>query len=85
MAKPNLEEKDFLNPEEAIRHWNFSRRKFYRFLEENKDGEFLAYYKERKLILRIAFESYLHENSKVREGLANGKVRSRSNKTRCQE
>lgn len=31
MAKQRLEEKEFLNPEEAIRYWNFSRRKFYRY------------------------------------------------------
>jgi hypothetical protein len=38
MARPNLAEKDILNPEEAIRYWNLSRRKFYRFLSET-DGE----------------------------------------------
>ena len=85
MAKPRLEEKEFLNPEEAIRHWNFSRRKFYRFLDETDGGEFLAYYKERKLILRVAFEKYLQKNPVVKEGLANGKSRSRSNKTRREE
>ena len=79
------EEKEFLNLEEAIRHWNFSRRKFYRFLDETKGGKFLAYYKERKLILRVAFEKYLQENPIVKEGLVNGKVRARANKTRCEE
>ena len=34
MARPDLGEKDILNPEEAIRYWNFSRRKFYQFLEQ---------------------------------------------------
>ena len=85
MAKPRLEEKEFLNPEEAIRYWNFSRRKFYRFLDETDGGTFLAYYKERKLILRVAFEKYLQENLAIKEGLANGKVRARSNKTRREE
>ena len=37
MARPDLGEKDILNPEEAIRYWNFSRRKFYMFLEKT-DG-----------------------------------------------
>ena len=32
MARPNLGEKDILNPEEAIKYWNLSRRKFYQFL-----------------------------------------------------
>ena len=41
MAKPNLAEKDILNPEEAIRYWDFSRRKFYTFLEETDGGDFL--------------------------------------------
>ena len=85
MAKPRLEEKEFLNPEEAIRHWNLSSRKFYRFLDETDGGKFLAYYKKRKLILREAFEKYLQENPTVKEGLANGKVRARANKTRCEE
>ena len=85
MAKPRLEEKEFLNPEEAIRHWNFSSRKFYRFLDETDGGMCLAYYKKRKLILREAFEKYLQENPTVKEGLANGKVRARANKTRCEE
>lgn len=49
-------EKDILNPEEAIRYWNFSRRKFYMFLEETDGGDYLAYYKKRTLIIRLAFE-----------------------------
>lgn len=57
--------------------WN-SALKYY-------GGRFLAYYKERKLILREAFEKYLQENPTVKEGLANGKVRSRANKKRCEE
>lgn len=46
MAKPNLGEKDILNPEEAIRYWNLSRRRFHAFLEKTDGGDFLAYYKE---------------------------------------
>ena len=56
MARPSLAEKDILNPSEAIEHFVLSRRKFYDLLN-NTDGEdFLAYYGERKLILRVAFE-----------------------------
>lgn len=77
MAKPNLEEKDILNPEEAIKHWGFSRRKFYAFLEESDGGDFLAYYKKRTLIIRLAFEKYLLQNPKIKEELANGRSRTR--------
>ena len=43
-----------------------SRRKFYDLLN-NTDGEdFLAYYGERKLILRAAFERYLHNHPELR-------------------
>ena len=43
-----------------------SRRKFYDLLN-NTDGEdFLAYYGERKLILRVAFERYLHNHPELR-------------------
>lgn len=59
MARQNLAEKDILNPSEAIDYFVLSRRKFYDLLK-NTDGEdFLAYYGERKLILRVAFEKYL--------------------------
>ena len=56
MARPDLGEKDILNPEEAIRYWNFSRRKFYSFLEKTDGDDYLAYYKKRTLIIRLAFE-----------------------------
>ena len=47
MAKPNLAEKDILNPSEAIEYFVLSRRKFHDLLQ-NTDGEdFLAYYGER--------------------------------------
>ena len=50
MAKPTLAEKDILNPSETIKFFNLSNRKFYKFLGETDGGDFLAYYKERKLI-----------------------------------
>ena len=54
MARPSLAEKDILNPSEAIEYFVLSRRKFYDLLN-NTDGEdFLAYYGERKLILRVS-------------------------------
>ena len=66
MAKPNLAEKDILNPSEAIDYFVLSRRKFYDLLK-NTDGEdFLAYYGECKLILRVAFEKYLLHHPELR-------------------
>ena len=77
MAKPNLREKDILNPEEAICYWNFSRTRFYKFLKQTDGGDFLAFYKERILIIRVAFEQYLFRNPEVKEELTNGKSRKR--------
>lgn len=77
MAKPDLGEKDILNPEEAIRYWNLSRRRFYDFLEQTDGGDFIAYYKKRKLIIRLAFEKYLQRNPKEQEELENGRSRKR--------
>lgn len=66
MARPSLAEKDVLNPSEAIEHFVLSRRKFHGLLK-NTDGEdFLAYYGERKLILRVAFEKYLMRHPELR-------------------
>ena len=66
MARPSLAEKDILNLSEAIEYFVLSRRKFYDLLN-NTDGEdFLAYYGERKLILRVAFERYLHNHPELR-------------------
>lgn len=83
MAKPNLGEKDIFNPEEAIRYWNLSRRRFYAFLEKTDGGDFLAYYKKRTLIIRMAFEQYLSKNPKVKEELTNGRSRTGKNQTGC--
>ena len=68
----SLGEKEYLNPQEAIRYWNLSSRKFYRFLEDGPYS-FIALYKSRKLILRAAFDRYLNSHPEVKEGLKNGK------------
>ena len=82
MAKPDLGEKDILNPEEAICYWNLSRRRFYDFLEQTDGGNFLVYYKKRKLIIRLTFEQYLLKNPKEKEELINGGSRKRKDQTR---
>lgn len=72
MKKPQLAEKDVLNPEEAITYFGFSRRKFYKFLKEGKCKKYMALYGKRRLILRSEFEKYLEKNPDVREELLNG-------------
>ena len=66
MAKPNLGEKDILNPSEAIEYFVLSRRKFYDLLKITDGEDFLAYYGERKLIIRVAFEKYLLHHPELR-------------------
>lgn len=66
MSKPNLEEKDFLIPNEAIEFFSLSRRKFYKLLKENKHLDFVAMYGTRKLIVKADFERYLKTHSELR-------------------
>ena len=66
MNKPNLEEKDFLNPNEAIDLFGLSRRKFYKLLQENKNLDFVALYGTRRLIVKDDFERYLKTHSELR-------------------
>lgn len=66
MARPSLAEKDILNPSEAIEYFVLSRRKFYDLLNSTDGEDFLAYYGERKLILRVAFERYLCNHPELR-------------------
>ena len=66
MAKPNLAEKDILNPSEAIEYFVLSRRKFYDLLKNTDEEDFLAYYRERKLIICVAFEKHLLHHPELR-------------------
>ena len=43
MKKPSPEQKDVLNPEEAVQYFGFSRRKFLRMLREGKFKSTLLY------------------------------------------
>ena len=74
MKKPALAEKETLNPGEAAAFYNLSRRKFFRFLESGGKFPFLAFYKERKLIIRSEFEKYLEAHPEIKEGLKNGRA-----------
>ena len=66
MARPSLAEKDILNPSETIEYFVLSWRKFYDLLNNTDEEDFLAYYGERKLILRVAFERYLSNHPELR-------------------
>lgn len=66
MSKPILEEKDILNPNEAIELFVLSRRKFYKLLKENRKLGFLAMYGSRKLIIRSEFQKYLVEHPELK-------------------
>lgn len=66
MSKPRLEEKDFLNPNEAIDLFVLSHRKFYKLLQDNKHLDFMAMYGTRRLIVRTDFERYLKAHPELR-------------------
>ena len=66
MSKPILEEKDILNPNEAIELFVLSRRKFYKLLKENQKLGFLAMYGSRKLIIRSEFQKYLVKHPELK-------------------
>ena len=65
MNRIDLGRKDAMNPQEAIEHFVLSRRKFYELIKQ--DGlKFMAYYGERKLIIRTEFEKYLLQHPELR-------------------
>lgn len=65
MSRIDLGRKDVLNPQEAIEHFVLSRRKFYALIKQEGLG-FVAYYGERKLIIRTEFEKYLLQHPELR-------------------
>lgn len=72
MKKAPLEQKDYLNPEETIRLYGLSRRKF-RTLLCSEPHPFAMMYGTRRLIIRSEFERYLRQPGR-KEALANGEV-----------
>ena len=68
MKKPALEDKSYLNLQEAVDFYGLSRRKLNRYLKEN-EVPFLAYYGNRKLIIRDAFETYIEQFPFIMETL----------------
>ena len=65
MSRIDLGRKDALNPQEAIEHFVLSRRKFYALIKQ-EGLSFIAYYGERKLIIRNEFTKYLLEHPELR-------------------
>lgn len=77
MLKPlSLGKKDILTPEETIRYFGLSRRKFYRWLQ--KPHGFIAYFRKRKIILRAELEKHFLRYPKEREAMINGKPRTKT-------
>lgn len=68
--------------ENALKNLSEQDIRLVRFLyfEETDGKDFIAYYKKRVLIIRLAFEQYLLKNPDVKEGLANGECRQGKNK-----
>lgn len=66
MNRADLSEKDVLYPGEAIDYFVLSRRRFYDFLKVTDGGDFLAFYRGRKLIIKSAFERYLQDHPELR-------------------
>lgn len=66
MRKPTADEKDILNQEEAIVHFELSRRKFFKLLKGGKNLPFMAMYGSRRLIIRAEFAKYLEKHPELR-------------------
>ncbi len=66
MRKPTADEKDILNQEEAIVHFELSRRKFFKLLKDGKNLPFMAMYGSRRLIIRTEFSKYLEKHPELR-------------------
>ena len=68
--RTRIEDKEILNPDETIRLYKLSNRKFRRFLAEERRS-FVLTYSNRNLVIRAKFEKYLEHNPKIREELRN--------------
>lgn len=66
MRKPTADDKDILNQEEAIVHFELSRRKFFKLLKDGKNLPFMAMYGSHRLIIRAEFVKYLEKHPELR-------------------
>lgn len=62
MAKIELGEKDLLNPNETILLFDLSSRKFLALIRSGTKLDFIAFYGDRRLIIRTIFEKYLGQH-----------------------
>ena len=67
MRSALLEQKNILTPEETIRHFGLSQRKFYRWLKQ--PHSFVAFYRKRKIILRTELERHFLNHPEEKEAL----------------
>ena len=67
MKKTSLEEKSIFNPGEAAQHYELSRRKFFQFIQQKKGLPFVAFYNNRKLIIKDEFEKYMADHPEIRK------------------
>ena len=66
MAKIELGEKDLLNPNETILLFDLSSRKFLALIRSGTKLDFIAFYGDRRLIIRTIFEKYVDELTELR-------------------
>lgn len=74
MKKPDLNEKELLNPGEAAACFGLSRRRFFRMLDSEKSLPFVAMYRKRKLIIRTELEEYFRLHPERKEELKNAPI-----------
>lgn len=58
--------KDLLNPNETILLFDLSSRKFLALIRSGTKLDFIAFYGDRRLIIRTIFEKYLDEHTELR-------------------
>ena len=59
-----MNEKDLLTLAETIDYFELSRRKFKELL--NSKHDFIVYYRNRKMIIRVLFQAYLEQHPELR-------------------
>lgn len=64
--KQNLNDKDLLNPAEAVEYFGLSSRKFYALIRSGEKLDFIVFYGDRRLVIRSIFEKYLKEHAELR-------------------
>ena len=59
-----MNEKDIMTLAEAVDYFELSRRKFSALLKSRHD--FIIYYRNRKMIIRVLFQAYLEQHPELR-------------------